>query len=398
MIAVIGAADTWVNGKIWPTPAGMATDWAAQRLFLYGSPGITTLVTPAPARDARAALADWEWPRHSDWIQSGWVTLSKGQGNFRRWLHIGLLDHLGSDPLIGGFTTPVLIGEGLKRWHALTGAEYRTSPAVAAVASIREITKRHKRPPRWILQNKATAEWWQPPGQIHDLNYNMAEPWRQLYFYDRRAAYLASAAAVQLPYGELRPTGYDYDPRCGYYNVRINNMSGWLGVPVAEMLGPPDHNGAVWVCQDTLAVLRDNGWNCEVIDSWSTDQSGRILRPWAEKWRDAMESMSPLARPALKAGYAQALGGLFAVPRGTVYRPDFRHMIMDNNRAHMLRVALSVYKHNGIWPSRVTVDALYYHQPQPTIPLGDRIGNMVAQGWHTPIPFRNPTLEPNDES
>lgn len=374
-IFVVGAESTYWGGSVWPTPAGLATDWARLADHIAHVPDLSTMVLPSAA-GVFEGLDPYGWePSGALQVSGAWATIRQGTRHQGRYLHLGFADRMSDDPYVGELAgDPLLLGTALRRWAELTGAAYRTSPAVSAIASIRATVARQRRQPRWILQHPGTTEWWTPPGPVNDLRVGPYDPPPPgLHVYDRRAAYLASAGAVELPFGQLRQTGTDADPRCGYYRIRVEQS--WL-----DLFGGADSHGCVWVCHPTLAALAHAGVWYEMIDSWSTSECGRILRPWAERWRDAIDTLPP-AKPTFKAGYAQALGGLLAVPRGTVYRPDWRHMIMDHNRAHLVRIILRVHKTDGSWPVAVNVDSLYYLNPVEWIPQAvANIGAMVDKG------------------
>ena len=56
-------------------------------------------------------------------------------------------------------------------------------------------------------------------------------------------------------------------------------------------------------------------------------------------------------------------------------------MIMDHNRAHLVRIILRVHKTDGSWPVAVNVDSLYYLNPVEWIPQAvANIGAMVDKG------------------
>lgn len=387
-VAVISPETTWVGLDSYPTPAGVIGNWSVILDFAVER-YITTMVVPGSYADppgyAMTAIEyGWEPGSVGD---TGWVTFKRrltGRGGHNRYVYltIGFYDDMvGADPIIGDI--PIYweaLASRLDQWRRATGTEYRVSPAVSAVASIRDMGRRLREQPRWILQHPATAEWWQPPWNIRSIQWtNPGAVERVLWHYDRRAAFLADASTTYLPLKQLRPTGTDPGP-FGYFRLYFpDTEDGGRGA----ILGPVDDQGCRAVGHSTLEQLRRMSAPFEIVDSHTTDDAARILRPWAERWRTAIDEM-PAAQPLLKSGYAQALAGLLAVPRGTIYRPDWRHLLADAGNAHVMRTALNLHKATGLWPERIDVDSLYYQADVTAhglgLPLGDRIGNYKFKG------------------
>lgn len=408
------------NPQTFPTPAGMLGNRNLEAAVCDQFAADVLIVDRQPQ--------DGETPESTGWLTRA-VTLDYDQ---RRdvYLHTGFLPQLQADDMVlrhvAGDHQPFvedydrdaclqLVIRRLVAWRELTGVDYHTHPAVAAIVAM----KRHTHPaPRWILRNHtgyasgpfAGDGWWTPPAPIVDLHAGgpdgiLSTTW------DRRGAYLASAAAVELPYRQLRQTGYDYDPACGYYRVSLANtpLARYYAALLAQSADPTG-DGTVWVCHPTLRVLSETASLVEVVDSWTTGnlpgkEHGRILRPWAEKWRDALAGFDALAsdqtirdtRAALKQGYTQALGGLLTVKAGTIYRPDWRHMIIDHNRAHMLRIIARMWHTRGVLPLEIKVDAITYEgEPSDaideTIGVGPRIGNMRTVTVNHRIPIELPSI------
>lgn len=382
----------------YPTPAGLCSDLPT----LLGVPHElgahleSTIIIPADPTHGGGRQAVRTVIEGAGWktapTDGGWFTCRRGKAM----IHLGVFEWLKDvDPLVRaaclpGFTnpTPWALAQTLDTWARATGAYYRHTPGVAAIAAIRQSgkwntfgPKEFRTEPRWVLQDRSILDYWAAPAQLTDLRAGAItkKPTHAYHRWDTRAAYLAAASAVELPYRQLVQDAQGGP--VGYYRVNM------LGCDGDRLLLPAkaDRQGTRWLGSSTLDLWRKRAV-LEIVEAHtSTDRkTGRILRPWAEKWRDAMAT-HPDLRPVLKAGYAQALGGLLAVKSGTIYRPDWRHLIMDELRAQVTRRILRVWDLHHTWPSKVDVDSVYYDTDTPnaigeTLGVGERIGNMRYEG------------------
>lgn len=407
-IIVVGAHTTNLDGRTYPTPAGMATDirflldWATTRR----EPDVTIIIPEDPSHGGgregtlqKIRLALWE----SQPTQGAWFTCTRPGYST---VHIGIaewVDH--HDPLLGAEAARFAAGKVdewhtlLSTWERLAGSHYRHTPGVAACSAIRHHMERANaaaaahgksggiRMPRWTLQDRRYATYWSPPAQIRDLRYTAPRGQHKrdgdLHKWDTRSAYLAAAAAVELPYRQLTEDASLDITNPGYFRIQVASTARREGLGRFLEF---DRLGCTWVTHSQARVLRDTMYGYTVIDAVAAapdNARGRILRNWAERWRAHIKN--PVIGPAIKAGYAQALGGLFAVPRGTIYRPDWRHLIMGQTSASTMRRIANVAKHAKIWPERVDVDAVYYRTTDPDmistlLGVGGHIGNMRYEG------------------
>jgi hypothetical protein len=263
-------------------------------------------------------------------------------------------------------------------WDAAVGTPWTLTDGVSAVVAMKSMPRNKQ--PTWQLINRNTVEFWQAPAHIQDLRWRSRHKIKgELHRWDMRAAYLNAAALVDLPYGPLRP-GLFSTTAVGYYQIRIT-------APQARQLHlpPPDRKGLIWVTHSMLPLLTHV--RHELVDSWQSPDSGRILRSWAENWRDLLVA-HPALRVPLKRGYAEAFGLMGAKTTG-IYRPDWRHMIIDKVRASLItRLQRVETAHSGLRPYRVDVDSvwydlpdgLFYHTLGETLGVGDKIGQMRYEG------------------
>lgn len=380
-----------------PTPAGLCTDWGILVKWIdVALPGETTLIVPTypeylDGDNFRISMEyghGWKTAPTSD---TGWHTFTRPAG--LQPVHVGVLSAI-NDPFIND-VPPAVLADRLWRWFLDTGAHYRHTPGVAALASIRAMHSRH---PRWLLRNPATVEYWQPPANVNSPRRSPVHSGHNPFTgckghkWDMRSAFLAAMAAVELPYYQLHQTG-PAGSGVGYYRVKLSEGT------AGELYLHRDELGTAWMCHPRYDLLRNTlRRDHEVIDSVTAegDDTGRLYREWAEGWRDRMaETYSPAERGVYKAGYAQAVG-LMAVKSGSVYRPDHRHMIIDQAAASLCRRIHRVRELCGMIPVAVETDSVTYFDLAGVVPdeltldrmhraigVGEQIGRMRYEGMVT---------------
>ena len=325
--------------------------------------------------------------------EGGWFVCTNGTGMDHRRIILGVrewgagsqfLDH----PDTLGGDAGVILATHLDAWVRRTHEHFVHTPGVAALVSLRAFPR--KKQPRWVLKDLATADYWTPPVQIQDHRYRTnRRKGGDVYRWDMRSAYLAAMSSVELPYRQLQHTGMmPHSLTAGYFQIRISK--GRYG---PTMLWPtPDRQGRIWLSASEYELFRRCSHPFDFLDSWTTQDGGRILRTWAERWRDGITNQEtpPKVAQVMKMGYAE-LVGLMNVQKGTIYRPDWRHMIMGAVRASITRRVLTVQADHGLLPLKINVDAVYYAAKDAddlgghdkishSLGVGDRIGNMRFEG------------------
>lgn len=400
MIAAIDPTSTlfWDergHATLLPTPAGMLTDprFLLEALrFRCGISGEATVVVEHPI--------DWTTDLN------GWTPIGKHQPG-QHWRAFGKdgarvnvltmddRDPDANDPLTDPENRALgTVADRLSAWLRATGTHYYATPGVAAVINLRASWGDGPQP-QWRLISPASAMAWKPPASIEAIDWAPRRPRTQLWRWDMRMAFLAAMAAVQLPFRQLVPTGVEPSTLdCGYYRIRPHQLvPSWADIK-------PDRSGTAWVCQGMLEWHTKEYGQPEIIDSWTPRQthpragdaivaavggrSGhrRLLRHWAEEWGHIHQ---PALNPTLKAAYAQ-LVGLMNVSSGQIYRPDWRHMIIDQQRASMVRRIHNVFISTGIEPVAIATDSVYYratHQAkliEAQLGIGGAVGNMRFEG------------------
>jgi len=305
-----------------------------------------------------------------------------------RTAYLGFTDLLGDDPLIGPAIPlgSLAICERLAAWHAAFGTHYRYTPGVSLTAFMRT-RQGHAGWPKWLLRERGPGgrlDDWQPPAMLRDLRYTTkttARTTAQLHRWDMRRAYLNAASGAMLPTRRPEPTG-DNPQGPGYIRIQASTVAD----AALPFLPKPDRHGCLWVGTFTYEVLQEVATRLGpvIVDS-ITAPGTRHLRPWGEAIRDAQDNASPELVPVIKRGYAAAIG-LLNVPRGGVYRPDWRHLIVDYVAGSMLRRIFRVRKlMDGLMPSKVDIDSVWYQTDDPqhvgaALGEGPRMGNLRYEG------------------
>lgn len=316
-----------------------------------------------------------------------WVTV---YGPDNRTAHIGIHAAMADDPLLPPRISAQQAHHRLEGWRIDFGVHYRYTPGVALLAAIRR-SIRHASPDM-IVRHRGVGgqvEAWPPPAPLEAIRWQgragRGHSARvRLHRWDMRKAYLAAAAAAEIPHGRLHHSGTDPLSRVGYFRVRADQID-----PGHRLFLPkPDRQNTIWVGGATLGVLGDARPQPEIIDSWTSTLHTRLLRSWAERIRNTLANADDYLAPIVKTGYAQAIG-LMAVHSGSVYRPDWRHLIIDQTNSSMIRRIYRVARlMNGLLPAKVDIDSVWYRTDDPehvgmALGVGPNMGNMRYEGEAT---------------
>ncbi len=353
--------------------------------------------------------------------QSGWRTfnpLKAGKLNRDVALHVGLLPSIdqSKNPLFDVRDTDAgRICRALTAYQAATDTPYRATPGVSGCASIRRRAAaaatfrgsqgRSTGQPYWLwdahpghMRGLGEATWSRP---VPD------DPPPYVVQLDVRGQYLAGASAAELAWSPLDHAGpQGFDPTmAGYWLVDFDAAHAAL----SRLIGHRDHPSILsWVTPydvredprdpksrvvghvlplttPAMTYLWSLGVRPDIVDSWTLGATGRYLRPWAERLRDALASYTdnppPPARvdagrltATLKATYAETVG-MMARPGGTVYRPDWRDTVIDVSTCNLWRKIDKAEAVTGQSPLRVFHDAVFYlsDTPEPSPELLDAL-------------------------
>ncbi len=443
----VGAERSWVDGTEYRSPlASGRTDIAnlVERAAVAGgkNPGVTLVVLAdaLPALDLPPrpdAVADdvlgmvralgWRVGKARDeWVSCFWTGRPAVHLHVPSWAS-GKHRHSGPHGPLVDPADPAGTSARVARYVALTGGPYVVNPGVSFPHALRE-------------RDWRATPYWKPEtlprrcrGPIADgereTSWGVASPpGLYVHGYDAVAAYLNAAQAVDVSPGDLerRRGKGSWDPkRAGWWLIE---PPVWqhpqMPSPVHDL--PRDSAGRCWVTTPTLALLGElaEAGECAspvLHDSW-TGESKRVLRPWAERIRDAMASLAgpapcevaaaaPGARvgvppeypndaavwQALKDTYRQGIGMLAYGP-SQVYRPDWQQAVVAQARVGLWKKLWTIGKAEGRWPVAIhKVDLIEFasadQDPITAAPRGLKLGEALgchrpAEGWHPKAPAR----------
>lgn len=391
---VVGVAADWVvaDGRFTNLPAGALTQGLCGLLGRVGAnldrgEGTVLLSAPAAAALGLSAPADVSAAVESG---SGWRV-----GEVSAWatvyrqrtrevagvtVHVCVLPWVADMPAErwpwGGVTDAAAgtmalaeLAWQLGEYDRLIGAPFRARPGVAGLAALRRLAvpSRAGKPPRFRSQagpHRSVADlplvW-----DREETAEETALGWR--HEYDLNAAYLGAAGVVEClardPLTHTGPAVFDRS-RGGYWSLPVESVReledqrGARRPPLVS--GLAGDAGEVWLSTPTVALLEDLGLGLEIRDSW-TAEGRRFLRRWAEQLDAArvLTSREPQLQRAIKRTYAEAVGMLNS-DSGTVYRPDWFHMVVAQCRANLIRAVDKIGAESGRWPLVVDTDCLTY--------------------------------------
>ena len=307
----------------------------------------------------------------------GWVTFTHHD---RPTVHLGIVSHIKieSDQLVDPTDGPRVMAELLAKYQSATGVAWRATAGVTGIQLIRALWDRPVKTPKGVRARKQplwiehTDQTMTGAGDI--LWRRKPSPGPLVVRYDLRMAYGAAAGVAELPSNRLEHTGpCDFDPLVGGYWRIIVPASAWWArnnadqppvINPGRMLG----NRTAWVTTPLLTWLYELDHHPEVIDSWTTDTCGRILRGWYEQLRTARIECadSPRLSAAVKATVNAAVG-MMRSGRGRIQRRIWADTIIDLSRANLLRKLTAGHAATGLWPFRVEHDSAWYVVPGPVV-------------------------------
>lgn len=323
-------------------------------------------------------------------------------------VHIGLLqwsDAVSFAPY--DLSDPGWMTRILATYHDLMGLPYRMTSGVTAMAMIRDIPPRIRRE-----RDMPVNPLWQPDwSDIEPAQFMTELPFGWIsqrtdhlgtgsyeHGYDVNLQFLAGMNGADLPFDHLTWRGGDqFDGRPGWWKFTV---PAWneprLPHPVGGDAQPGD---VVWRTTPRVNLLVELAQRYGIMEyptfheSWTCERHGRLLRPFAEKIRDAITEsayhdvrsapiISRMARATYKEGW-----GMLASEGSRVRRHDWHQITAalahSNQWRRMWQAALK-----GRWPVEVDKDTVWYRSEDPdpvsakpeSIPLGTNLGTWKVVG------------------
>jgi hypothetical protein len=304
---------------------------------------------------------------------NGWVTFRHLTTGNKIYMGILTLMDQSRTPLFDLSADAETIVEALLTYASVTGVVWRMSAGVSGCASIRA-DRRERAEVQLTLGERETDpdagqphwRWDTAPDGIRGAGHMIwsrpltpAERQGKIVTYDVRAQFLAAMAGARFGWGEPnRRMSVPFDPeRAGFWVV--------AGSALRSLDGPPlvtSSDALVPVTTPTMVYLRDLGIEPMIYDSWTSATSSQILKPWAQKIRNALYAESETLREveaALKRTYVET-NGLFNAKGGSICRPDWYWTTVDMGTMNLRRKLDKVKKAIGIWPCEIYHDAVSY--------------------------------------
>lgn len=237
-------------------------------------------------------------------------------------------------------------------------------------------------PPAWMEQPAFDFSVFKRAGKTIAFQWYTGRP--ALHKYDKNAQHLGAAGAVRLGIGapahvvrpEITP---ELIKRPGLWHIRIEGAP-----PTVAALPPLIDDGALesWEYTPIVQELHKRGYKLRILNAFLFEQGREVLRPFYEHMRE-------LRSAALAAGDADQITRIKAIYRvtpgmlahekedarpGYLFRPDWWFGLVAYAKVVMYCQMERVYQREGIAPTAVETDALYYDQPVQGLVIGTGIG------------------------
>jgi hypothetical protein len=248
----------------------------------------------------------------------------------------------------------------------------------------------------WELHRKMHPEWVAnfPKMNLKSMHFgegssdfNSSRPYNSdegqyLHKIDKRSAHLHSCS-FDTYYGVGEPTLDKDGSKCDG-----KRPGSWECVLVPGDRTLPHYKaGKKWLAGRTVRLLRNAGYQVEILQGWYFPNSHKILEKWAGFLRESMQSFSfaerwkraeprEFARQAIKQIYVHTLGlagyGGFEEDEETdKKRPDIRGETVARTYELMYWNITKFHEKTGMMPVLTYVDALYYVSDSPSMPHPD---------------------------
>lgn len=289
----------------------------------------------------------------------------------------------GEYPILEG-ADPAGIARRLQMFADGLGYPLKISAGGTAVDLMLELRPRTRSPQEWLEVVYAPSKFNQPFG-ISDVESDF--DWSRkptddeaamtyVHAYDRGGSYPSVAISLELPIGDPvhHPAGVEFDPKLpGYWQIDVPDAQDWL---LPYVLNPRGHkfNGPKWVCTPRLERAIALGYRPAILEAYVWPQHGRILRTWAERFRDLSVSLDTgapddtavrdQAKIARSAGLG-LLGSLQHLEGKRGFSPERRFHVVSKASANIIHKLHQIGVASGRWPLAVWRDTVLYASDDP---------------------------------
>lgn len=286
---------------------------------------------------------------------------------------------------------------GLLAYAQAVGAPYYRSPGRTGLDLLQEVGKRGAEgrrtfpdpcpPPALAADTVQELSWMRTLSPIErEKTY--------LHSYDKNAQWLSAAGVVELGLSGIEERRGDGNPT-GAVSFDKKLPGYWL----ARIAGGEER----WACTPTVAWAIERGQAVAITRAYVWTAHGRAMETWYERLRGARTTLQGDATPAgrlalgaLKYTYSLTISSFNSAwnrdKRSSLYRPDWRHMILAQANANLSR-ALHKMDRDGYTPVAVHKDCVYLVSGEPdpvkacppSMTLGDGLGHFKVQDAAIPL-------------
>ena len=241
-----------------------------------------------------------------------------------------------------------------------------SNPGATGIAMLKTVTR-----PDWLRQPRANFSIFKEHKTV-DLRWKTDRP--ALHLYDKRAMYLGAASSVKLGVGvpELVQAPRLED-RAGLWHIVVTFSQGQDFPSLVR-------TAESWQYTPIVQALRASGYEVQAVEAWLFPEQHALLRPFYERVKALWEATAndPEARRQVKHLYTITFGMLAherpGYGTGYIYRPDWTFSLVAEAKARMFYQMLKVLEIDGVAPSQVKTDCIWYPRPVNALPVGERIG------------------------
>lgn len=289
----------------------------------------------------------------------------------------------GEHPILDG-ADPAGIARRLQMFADHLGYPLKISAGGTAIDLMLELRPRTRSPQEWLEVVHAPSRCNQPFG-LSDVESDFE--WSRkptedeaamtyIHAYDRGGSYPSAAISLELPIGDPihHPDGVEFNPKLpGYWHIEVPEAQDWL---LPYLLNPRGHkfSGPKWVCTPRLERAVVLGYQPEILEAYVWPQHGRILRTWAERFRDLSANLDTgapddtavrdQAKVARSAGLG-LLGSLQHLEGKRGFSPERRYHIVSKASANIIHKLHQIGVSTGRWPLAVWRDTVLYASDDP---------------------------------